>query len=128
MAKRGALEHPKTMELAADELRPRVLGWYASWRKPKTGYVYLMRNADGLHKIGHAKNPDSRRSALQKYYGFPITLIHCAFTWDSHPAERLLHEVFASQRIYDEWFDLTPDDVAWICEIREISQHLEISR
>lgn len=77
-------------------------------RSVRVGYVYLMRDASGLTKIGFSKNPKTRESTLQSEK--PSIELVCAWpgTLDD---ERELHRRFAPKRTRGEWFMLGPSDL-----------------
>jgi hypothetical protein len=89
-------------------------------RKCKPGYIYLIKSAHG-HKIGKTNHVPTRVGAFTLQLPFPTKLIHSMPTNDMMWAEAYLHQTFAHCRINGEWFDLSPDEVAWICDIESIN-------
>ena len=89
-------------------------------RKPtEPGYVYLVEGRD-CYKIGMSTNVPSRVSAFGLQLPFRTKLIHSIPTSDMKWAESYLHHTFAHCRLNGEWFNLTSDDVAWICALVEL--------
>ena len=71
----------------------------------------------GPVKIGRSSNPIARLSALQTAHPHPLRII--AKMAGGIEVERSLHRLFAASRIRPdgEWFNPTPDLVAFIKEI-----------
>lgn len=84
-----------------------------------TGFVYLIF-CMGYYKIGCAKSVQRRMKQFQEFLPEEIKIIHTIPTNDMHFAEARLHQRFDSKRVRGEWFRLTPEDVAFICEQKAI--------
>lgn len=97
------------------EMAPNPIGFSHS------GIVYLMQ-AGALYKIGYTTAINNRlyqvRSKL-KHEAESVEIIHTINTQNMQMLELQLHQRFARQRVYGEWFALTPDDVAAICAISD---------
>ncbi len=87
--------------------------YFEPTRKPKKGYVYLLEGG-GHYKIGRAKNPHNRSETIGTQLPYPVTLIHVVECADYEDYERSLHRRFAEKRLHGEWFDLSPEDIAYI--------------
>lgn len=76
------------------------------------GYLYLLRRSDGLHKIGHTINV-KKRLTYNRYEnrGYHIDLIHTVYVSCRIEEERYWHDLFATKRIWREWFDLSEQDI-----------------
>lgn len=86
----------------------------------KQGFVYLVESA-GYHKIGISKNVANRMAGMVTNSPLPFTLVHTITTDDMAWAESQLHQRYAAQRVRGEWFDLCPDDIAYICAIADLN-------
>ena len=74
-------------------------------------YVYLMRHANGLTKIGFSKNPQARERTLQA----EDPRLHMIFYTDgTKEMENRLHSIFQPARVRGEWFKLQEHHVDWI--------------
>lgn len=80
-------------------------------KRDRQTYVYLMRHANGLHKIGRSLNPTAREKTLQAED--PRLELVCAGRADRE-LERRLHARFAKCRRRGEWFELTARQVAYV--------------
>lgn len=81
-------------------------------------WVYFVQSSiGGPVKIGRSSNPIARLSALQTAHPHPLRII--AKMAGGIEVERSLHRLFAASRIRPdgEWFNPTPDLVAFIKEI-----------
>lgn len=106
------------------------LVWYAvrgglPQRKGRRhGYVYLLRNDEGLYKIGRTKDPDDRMATFKLSLPFRVKYEHLIECSDAVAGERALHKRFAAKRLrgpngeHTEWFELTPTDVRAIKRMR----------
>lgn len=84
-------------------------------RKRKApGFVYLIRSEVGYYKIGRTVNPDDRIRTFSVRLPFRVEYEHLIKCEDQRALEKQLHTKFADKRIDGEWFELTPDDVAYI--------------
>lgn len=81
----------------------------------KNGYVYLLREINGLHyKIGRAKDPSDRKRVFTVKLPYQVEY-ECLIKTDNAPAlEKRLHRKFAKKRANGEWFALEPADVEYI--------------
>ena len=91
---------------------------------PKTtgpaGYVYLMDDAAGAHKIGMTTSPAQRLSQVQKTVGRELNFTCIISTDNMRALEAVLHATFSSQNLPNtgigrEWFKLNPAQVAAAC-------------
>lgn len=83
-----------------------------SARKPRAGYVYVLRSSTGAFKIGYASSPDDRLRTFSVKLPFEVEYEVLIKTDDMLGYEAQLHERFADKRINGEWFALTDDDLA----------------
>jgi hypothetical protein len=88
-------------------------------RKPVVGYVYLIRAENGLHKIGKAKNITARMKPFSVEFPMKWDLVHFFASDDYSAAEETLHRLFHDKRGVGEWFQLLPEDVAYITSIKD---------
>lgn len=82
----------------------------------KTGFVYLLYDGE-LYKIGMTSSPDKRLQQLQYQDGREYTMVVSIPTPDHRGLEAQLHKKFKSKRVKGEWFNLDPDDIAWIAAL-----------
>lgn len=80
----------------------------------RAGYVYLLRAHSGLYKIGFTKNPDHRIETFSVKLPFEVEFEALINTDNMHQLERGLHVMFDDKRVNGEWFNLSPEDVAYI--------------
>ena len=76
-----------------------------------SGYLYLMRHANGLTKIGRSVQPKAREKTLQAEDP-RLEMIFCVDGVGY--LEGRLHEIFADLRVRGEWFRLEESHVDWI--------------
>ena len=88
-------------------------------RKTKAGYVYLMRSANGLYKIGRSKNTKKRKAELNRQFPIQIGIIHLVLCRDYCKAEKDLHRKYRQKRVESEWFNLSAQDVAWLLSLKD---------
>ena len=90
----------------------------------RQGWVYLVR-AEGTdrYKIGRSTQPKERHQVLKRQSPYPLKVIYCFPSLDAATDEAKLHEWFASNRVYGEWFEFKSEK-----EIETFfSHHLERS-
>lgn len=89
------------------------------------GYIYIIRavTPQNHYKIGLSKEPVTRIETMGVKLPFPIEALHLIPTNDMFSAERLLHSRYDEKRVNGEWFALSDDDVAEICQIDQL--HIE---
>ncbi|MCB9436970.1 MAG: GIY-YIG nuclease family protein [Anaerolineales bacterium] len=84
-------------------------------------FVYLMKETGkGYYKIGISKNPERRRSELERSSPHEVHLLHLIVCEDRSSSMRLeseFHQRFSHRSISNEWFVLDLIDVRHICEI-----------
>ncbi len=88
-------------------------------KKQKVGYVYLVAADNGLHKIGRSINVDKRVTEFGIKLPMKTWLVHSFKSNKYDHAEAYLHQVFAEKRSHGEWFNLTQEDVDYICSIKD---------
>lgn len=88
-------------------------------KKHNPGYVYLVCAENGYHKIGRAKNIDSRIHNFGVKLPVKTWLVHSFFSENYDKAERALHEKYDKKRDHGEWFMLVEDDVEYIKGIKD---------
>jgi hypothetical protein len=74
-------------------------------------YLYLMKHANGLTKIGISKRPKIREKTLQAED--PMLELHYVTSSD-RSTEKRLHDIFAEHRVRGEWFRLSDNHIEWI--------------
>ena len=86
----------------------------------KPGYVYLMRDSIGRHKIGFSINPDQRIKSVRIEVGDPaVELVHVIKTDDMIKLEKLLHMANHGCHVEGEWFRLDEPTVDEFCQTAE---------
>lgn len=81
-------------------------------RRPRAGYVYLVREHGGSHKIGWTTHPNRRIwEEISPKLPHPLVLVAAIATDDAIALESALHARFASKRLQGEWFSLGEEDV-----------------
>lgn len=114
-----ALALREAVALIRDEQRAA-----ANDRPPRSpGYIYLVQ-AGGRYKIGKATDVTKRIKSLQTGSAEEIRLIHTIPTQRVELAEKQLHTRFKAKRERGEWFDLSAEDVAWLCELTVLEPDL----
>jgi len=73
-------------------------------------YVYIMKCAN-YYKIGHSKNPDSRRSTIQTHNPLDVKICALLKTQDFLETEKNLHSYFSTKKSRGEWFELEESDL-----------------
>lgn len=69
-------------------------------------YLYLIRDSEGIYKIGITNDPDFRLAQLQTGNPRLLELLSCYGYEDASSVERAIHQTFGQQRIRGEWFSL----------------------
>ena len=86
-----------------------------NWKpRDNSGSVYLLSADNGLTKIGVSKNVTQRLNAIQKISPCQIDLICFKSFEDAYRIENQLHSLFECQRIRNEWFKLSNEDIILI--------------
>jgi len=86
-------------------------------KKRAPGFVYLIRSESGHYKIGRTVNPEDRIQTFSVKLPFRVEYEHLIKCEDQVALERALHTRFSDKRVEGEWFDLSPEDVAYIKSI-----------
>lgn len=81
------------------------------------GHIYLLRSGDGYFKIGKTKDLSQRFKALATALPFSVEVLHTISVSHMAWAEQHLHQLFARHRMNGEWFNLSPEQVAWIMSL-----------
>lgn len=72
-------------------------------------FVYIMSGSDGLHKIGVADNPESRKNGVSGKYPSrrPIKIVrqYWVYKVSAYEIETAVHAVLKNKRRDGEWFD-----------------------
>ena len=79
----------------------------------KSGFVYIVRNAEGLYKIGRTKNVERRIRSLQIASSSKLVLVHAIKADNARDLERTLHDGQSDRKVSGEWFRI-PD---WEIEV-----------
>lgn len=83
-------------------------------RKPRFGYVYLLKSDKGHYKIGRSEKPFDRMNAMGIRLPFEVEPV-CVIESEDHVSlEKELHTMFADFRVNGEWFKLADEDVEYI--------------
>lgn len=81
------------------------------------GVIYLLRSNVGYFKIGKSINLDRRVGQHLRDYPVSLDVIHVIHVMRMTKCETHLLSLFADKRLQGEWFELSPDDVTWICSL-----------
>lgn len=73
-------------------------------------YVYIMKCAN-YYKIGHSKNPKSRRASIQTHNPLDVKICALLKTNEFIKTEKKLHNQFLKRRTRGEWFELEEKDL-----------------
>lgn len=78
----------------------------------EVGHVYLVQHGSRRHfKIGRTNNPIRREGEVSGALPEKLTPVHTITTDDPVGVELYWHRRFASQRLQNEWFELSSADV-----------------
>ena len=91
---------------------------YKIGRDPIVGFVYLMYSPKKhIYKIGMSKQPSTRVIQLRgQIMDKKLKLIWQKWSNNAWVEEHNYHARYAHRRLFGEWFDLTPADVAEIID------------
>lgn len=85
----------------------------------KEGYVYFLRDINGLTKIGCTSNLNNRKNSLKKEFG-NLKLLKLIKSDNMINLERYYHIVFKNRHVKGEWFNLEEKSIndlkVGICE------------
>lgn len=85
---------------------------YARRHQGRGGFIYIIRNGFGHHKIGVSANPNSRVAELQTGSPVRLDIIYAAaLDCSGYAIEEMAHEILARYRLKGEWFNC-PLDIA----------------
>jgi hypothetical protein len=79
--------------------------------KHNPGYVYVLKAANGLYKIGKSKNPSQRISNIKTSSPERLEVYAVFSSSDMDMGEVCLHLMFEEKREMGEWFRLNQDDL-----------------
>lgn len=79
-------------------------------------YLYVIGVADGCHKIGVARSPETRIRSVT-LTPQPLTVVHRVLSDRPYWLEMYIHTAFSPQRVRGEWFRLTPADLELIVSV-----------
>jgi hypothetical protein len=83
------------------------------------GYIYLLICANGMYKIGRSRNIEERIRGLNREIPIHIHCVHHFLSDCSPAAEKYMHNKFSNERVGYEWFNLSPEQVEWICSLKD---------
>lgn len=89
----------------------------------KPNHVYIIQASNGRVKIGIARDPIKRFEKLAIVSPLTLDLIHFFEVDNAWQFEWRLHIFFDALRHHNEWFDLSQDQVQWLCTLDEDSWH-----
>jgi len=75
------------------------------------GYVYFVRNAEGLVKIGKSNDPVQRIKALQTGNPKPLETICILHVAEAHRSEAWFHKFYEHKNVNLEWYALDDNDI-----------------
>jgi hypothetical protein len=75
------------------------------------GYVYVLRRADGLFKIGMTVTLQARLKSISYGLVEPVAIALVVPSADARSLEKRLHTAFMPQRLRGDWFKLGEDDI-----------------
>lgn len=114
----------REVELVAETMIKKVSKFQhsAPYTESKPGYVYILRYGY-YYKIGKANNVSSRITDLGVSMPEEPELIHTIEASEPFIAEKYLHDLFESQKVRREWYDLTEDNIQWLKGLTRIESN-----
>ena len=85
--------------------------------KTDEGVIYLLESDNGFYKIGKSKDLDRRVGQHLRDYPVSLDVIHVIQVYRMTKCEVYLLSLFGDKKKQGEWFDLSPDDVEWLCSL-----------
>jgi len=83
------------------------------------GWVYLIEADNGLCKIGHTDNVQTRFANLASMNAAGLSLRSTIYAANRLRSEQWLHKQFRNKLHHNEWFRLTNEDVVWIQSLQD---------
>ena len=77
--------------------------------RKERGWIYVLDDGMGHHKIGWAYNLDQRVKWLKIQLPFKVRVAYAFETDNPRQVESMLHRYFAGKRLNGEWFALNDD-------------------
>ncbi len=74
-------------------------------------FIYIVRHARDIYKIGFTTDPQSRIQAIRSTN--PSATLHNIYAGEKQD-EKNLHTIFASKKVSNEWFHLDEEDLSHI--------------
>lgn len=84
--------------------------------EPEPGYIYIFREAMGLYKIGQSIEPAKRYGQIEAVMPYELEVVIIIKTHDMTALENYFHSLYYPKWVKGEWYRLTAQDVADICE------------
>ena len=72
--------------------------------------VYLIKNGEGMYKIGHSQSVENRRKGLQTASASILEIVHEFKSKFASKIEKTLHRRFVDKKLQGEWFSLSAED------------------
>jgi Meiotically up-regulated gene 113 len=82
------------------------------------GYIYILKAANGLYKIGKTRNIAARINAIRTASPEKVEVYRVFQSTEYSRMEIHLHKMFANYREIGEWFRLTPEELETIDSIQ----------
>ncbi len=96
----------------ADHVSEQAIQAIKSVLRRQTGVVYLLKEPNGLIKIGMStRSAEDRLAEFQPKLPFETDLIHVINCDNPLSVEAALHAQYGDKRIRGEWFALTAEDL-----------------
>jgi hypothetical protein len=86
--------------------------------KPDVGYIYILKAANGLYKIGKTQNLNSRIKTIRTASPVKIEVYRVFQSTEYSKIEIHLHRLFSDFREIGEWFRLTNAELETVDEIQ----------
>ena len=88
-------------------------------KSERFGYIYLIKLKDmNYYKIGKSQSPEDRLNLFEVKFPIDFEIVHRYFVSGYDQEENRLHKLFSEKRIKQEWFNLSEDDVEYICSLK----------
>ena len=110
------------------EYQQRIEQWQKGIRKKeREGWCYIIGTEDKQHpyyKIGMAKNVNKRRSGIQSGSPWKLIVVRKWHTEDNELLEHMMHRMFVSKCVLNEWYELSKEDFDILEEIERLTETL----